>query len=422
MTIDPATGKLRIEYAQDAFGSAVLTVRATDGAGASVDTAVRITVNPVDDAPVVSAGIGSVAYEGEALAIASESDVTVSDVDSTTLNGATLQIRDYVVGEVVLSVVPSDGISSKWDAATGTLSLSGTASLASYQQVLRSIVYGKTGAAPASGVQQILITVTDGEVNSDPAVVEVRFPAPTETQLPPATPPPPSTPPTDLPPPTEVETTPSEPEAGETNEPTPPPTSSSIASGPGAGSSAGDAAPAQAANAAPQPPAQPAPQPPTQQPEPPPQPVVAAPPLQTIPLAAPVAVPAPPPPPAAQSLAGSAAVLNFIASGGQLDKDLSGFQASVKQHVVAEQHFERVTAETVGVVSGGLAVGYVLWLIRGGYLLSSLLTSMPAWRLIDPLPILDYLDDESRADKSREDEDESLEELLKKNRRSRVKT
>jgi hypothetical protein len=51
---------------------------------------------------------------------------------------------------------------------------------------------------------------------------------------------------------------------------------------------------------------------------------------------------------------------------------------------------------------------------------------MPAWRLVDPLPILDYLDDESRADKRREDEDESLEELLKKGqtgrRKSRVKT
>jgi hypothetical protein len=115
----------------------------------------------------------------------------------------------------------------------------------------------------------------------------------------------------------------------------------------------------------------------------------------------------------------AAPALNFIAQGGQLDRDLVGFHAAVTERVAAEQHFDKVAAETVGVVSGGLAVGYVLWLIRGGYLLSSLLTSMPAWRLVDPLPILDYLDDESRADKSREDEDESLEELLKKGRRSR---
>jgi len=124
----------------------------------------------------------------------------------------------------------------------------------------------------------------------------------------------------------------------------------------------------------------------------------------------PIAAPAPAP---AQALvtAPSAAPLNFIAQGGQLDRDLATVQTKVVQ---------QVAAETGIVVTGGLAVGYVLWLIRGGYLLSSLLTSMPAWRLVDPLPILDYLDDESAADKSREDEDESLEELLKKGRRSRA--
>jgi hypothetical protein len=139
-----------------------------------------------------------------------------------------------------------------------------------------------------------------------------------------------------------------------------------------------------------------------------------------------VAIPAPRPAPSQALVTPPAAPLNFIATGGQLDRDLAGVAATVQQKVAAEQHFEKIAAETVGVVSGGLAVGYVLWLIRGGYLLSSLLTSMPAWRLVDPLPILDYLDDESRADKRREDEDESLEELLKKGqtgrRKSRVKT
>jgi hypothetical protein len=112
-----------------------------------------------------------------------------------------------------------------------------------------------------------------------------------------------------------------------------------------------------------------------------------------------------------------AAPLNFIAQGGQLDEDLTGFKAAVEKRVAAAEHFDTVAAETATIVSGGLAVGYVLWLIRGGYLLSSLLSSMPAWRLVDPLPILDYLDDESLADRRREDEDESLEELLKNGRR-----
>ncbi len=40
----------------------------------------------------------------------------------------------------------------------------------------------------------------------------------------------------------------------------------------------------------------------------------------------------------------------------------------------------------------GLTVGYVFWTVRAGYLLTSLLAQMPAWRLVDPLPILSSLD------------------------------
>jgi hypothetical protein len=46
-----------------------------------------------------------------------------------------------------------------------------------------------------------------------------------------------------------------------------------------------------------------------------------------------------------------------------------------------------VLAPTIA-VSTTVSVGYVIWMIRGGVLLSSLLSSMPAWQLIDPLPVL----------------------------------
>ena len=52
-------------------------------------------------------------------------------------------------------------------------------------------------------------------------------------------------------------------------------------------------------------------------------------------------------------------------------------------------------------VSGGLSVGYVIWLLRGGLLLSSLLSSLPAWHAVDPMPVLargGNDDDEAGAD------------------------
>jgi hypothetical protein len=44
-------------------------------------------------------------------------------------------------------------------------------------------------------------------------------------------------------------------------------------------------------------------------------------------------------------------------------------------------------------------VVYILWLVRGGVLLGSYLSAMPAWRLLDPLPVLAKVGDD-------EDEDE----------------
>ena len=68
------------------------------------------------------------------------------------------------------------------------------------------------------------------------------------------------------------------------------------------------------------------------------------------------------------------------------------------------------TARVIGnslTLSAGLSVGYVIWLARSGVLLSSVLSSMPAWRFIDPLPVLSGM--RGGAD---EDDDESLESMV----------
>jgi hypothetical protein len=46
-------------------------------------------------------------------------------------------------------------------------------------------------------------------------------------------------------------------------------------------------------------------------------------------------------------------------------------------------------------VATSLTVGYVFWTVRAGYLLTSLIAQMPAWRLVDPLPILNSLDSDA---------------------------
>jgi hypothetical protein len=72
---------------------------------------------------------------------------------------------------------------------------------------------------------------------------------------------------------------------------------------------------------------------------------------------------------------------------------------------------EARVAGSVFVVSTGLSVGYVLWLLRGGALIASLLSSLPAWRLVDPLPVLG-----SMGGRAGDEDDDSLEDLVANDR------
>lgn len=58
-------------------------------------------------------------------------------------------------------------------------------------------------------------------------------------------------------------------------------------------------------------------------------------------------------------------------------------------------------------VGSGLSIGYVAWLIRSGVVLSTVLSSLPAWRFIDPTPVLS-----SMVAVGNDEDDESLESIV----------
>ncbi len=80
----------------------------------------------------------------------------------------------------------------------------------------------------------------------------------------------------------------------------------------------------------------------------------------------------------------------------------------LKNETISEIQFDKMVVGSTIAASTGLSVGYVIWLIRSGMLLTSVLASMPAWQIADPLPILSSM----RGDD--DDDDESLEDMLKK--------
>ena len=114
----------------------------TSNGGVDISAAARLSFNvtPLNDAPVVSAG-NSVGYTETGTPALINASITVSDVDSGSLSGATVAISAGFSGGDWLSCSTQNGISSTYNAATGVLTLSGTASVAQYQAALRSVSY-----------------------------------------------------------------------------------------------------------------------------------------------------------------------------------------------------------------------------------------------------------------------------------------
>ena len=97
-------------------------------------------------------------------AIIVTSSTTVTDVDNTTLTGATIQITgNYIPAEDVLTFTNAFGITGVYDPTTGTLQLSGAASVANYRTAIRSVRYINTNTNNPSALTRVVsFNVTDG--------------------------------------------------------------------------------------------------------------------------------------------------------------------------------------------------------------------------------------------------------------------
>ena len=113
------------------------------GVDTSAAASLSFNVNPINDAPVVTAG-NSVGYTENGSPALINNSITVSDVDSGNLSGATVAISAGFTAGDLLSFANQNGIAGAYNAATGVLSLSGTATVAQYEAALRSVGYSST--------------------------------------------------------------------------------------------------------------------------------------------------------------------------------------------------------------------------------------------------------------------------------------
>lgn len=136
------------------------------GINSTASTA-TIDIAPVNDAPqlVVSGGAASFVENGAPVAV--DPGATVADIDNATLAGASVVVTGgYVNGEDTLAGTSGGGITVSWAPATGTLTLSGSASLASYELALRAVTYTNPSENPAASTRTISVTLDDGTTPS----------------------------------------------------------------------------------------------------------------------------------------------------------------------------------------------------------------------------------------------------------------
>ncbi|MFA8019639.1 beta strand repeat-containing protein [Bremerella cremea] len=105
-----------------------------------------------------------------------DTDAVVTDTDSTELTSATVTITNLLDGDSEVLAVDTTGtsITASYDTATGVLTLSGTASLADYQQVLRTLTYDNSSQNPDETQREVTVVVNDGNSDSVAATAFVN--------------------------------------------------------------------------------------------------------------------------------------------------------------------------------------------------------------------------------------------------------
>lgn len=150
-------------------GDRTVTWIVSDGVESSAPVTSTIEVDSINDAPVLTAG-GVLAYTENQAATAIDATITVADADHANLASASAQITgNYQNGQDLLACgAPCAGLSPTFVPATGTLTLSGSATLAVYQTALRGVTYFNNSENPSGLARTVTWLASDGIDTSAP--------------------------------------------------------------------------------------------------------------------------------------------------------------------------------------------------------------------------------------------------------------
>jgi hypothetical protein len=137
-----------------------------------------VTVTAVNDRPAVdldssTAGNNALASFVEQTTVAIAPSAVITDPDAASFVSLTATLRSRPDGDSAESLslnaaaqAAAGGLTVSYDAATGTLSISGAASAAAYQTILTGIAYSNTSDNPSTANRRVDVVISDGTVSS----------------------------------------------------------------------------------------------------------------------------------------------------------------------------------------------------------------------------------------------------------------
>ena len=182
-----ALTNVRFENTSDAPSTLPRTVSFTvdDGDDPSNTVTRDINITAVNDVPSLAAIEGvPLAYTENASPIAITSSLTIADVDDTNIEGATIQITgNYASGQDVLAFTDTPSITGVWNAISGTMTLTGSDTLANYEAALRAVTYQNTSDNPSTLTRTVSFTTNDGDDPSNTVTRDIDVTATNDTSI-----------------------------------------------------------------------------------------------------------------------------------------------------------------------------------------------------------------------------------------------
>ncbi|HEX2086794.1 MAG TPA: Ig-like domain-containing protein [Solirubrobacteraceae bacterium] len=160
--------------ARDYLGPDEFVFVARDDDKDSEPARIWLDVVPLGEPPTITTSPGCTAYAEQQRPVAVDRELTVFDPDDRQLDRATVRIdeKTFQNGDELL-ITDQNGIFSSYDADTGVLSLTGTASVEAYLEALRSVAYRNDASASPAEAKYIEFVVNDAGLDSVRAIKQL---------------------------------------------------------------------------------------------------------------------------------------------------------------------------------------------------------------------------------------------------------